>query len=98
MKTAIMKRWKWFIIILSVFVLIPAASFCEAQSKKETAVAPVEIAGAEYAGMDTCATCHEKEFETFSKSIHGRIGMEKERACENESLVLLMKDDVSEKL
>jgi predicted CXXCH cytochrome family protein len=36
-------------------------------------VAPPLIAGAKYVGMDTCATCHEKQVADFKLTQHARI-------------------------
>lgn len=48
---------------------------------------PLLAAEAEYVGMDTCAACHEKEAKEFTKSIHGRLTLDKkdswEMTCES---------------
>ena len=48
-----------------------ALSSCSMFNYEPVEMVPVAIPGAEYVGMETCAVCHEKEYQYFRLSSHG---------------------------
>jgi predicted CXXCH cytochrome family protein len=46
-------------------------SSCSMFNYEPVQMVPVSIPGAEYVGMETCATCHDQEYQYFRLSSHG---------------------------
>src|SRR3989338_6472676 len=57
-----------FVLIFSIFVFF---GFCSV-SKAEPIGSPA-IKGAEYVGTETCATCHDRQFNEYKLSTHARL-------------------------
>ncbi len=66
-----MKRLKWYLLIFCI--LIAGTGYCKTEPQGDGVVPPAKAAQAEYAGMDTCAMCHEKITKAFKRSGHARI-------------------------
>jgi len=68
------KGWiKWLMVVLTVIGLCACtSSYKELKQKSQNAKIPV-IEGAEYAGSETCADCHEEMVGAFKDTIHERI-------------------------
>ena len=80
------KRIKALFGIGAVITLIAGAAGCKTTQSGGIVVVPPAIKGAEFVGMDTCASCHEKIVKDFNRSAHGRIVVSSDKiqgqACE----------------
>jgi predicted CXXCH cytochrome family protein len=69
-------RWKRLLTVLVMGLFLVGLGACtfmkDAKKRGENAKIPV-IEGAEYAGSEACADCHEEVVESFKNTIHGRI-------------------------
>jgi predicted CXXCH cytochrome family protein len=59
--------------ILAIAAIAISAFVISCATTDRVVVAPPMIPGAKYVGMDTCATCHEKEVKNFKMAAHSRI-------------------------
>lgn len=68
-----------FIGIISIIFSF-AAFITYALAAKMERIAPAPTPGAEFVGIETCATCHEKEAKEFEHSTHGKFAVNEQEA------------------
>jgi len=77
---------KALIGIIPAIILIAGISGCKTTESTGIVVPPPAIKGAEFVGMDTCASCHEKIAKDFDRSAHARMVVSSDKvqgqACE----------------
>jgi len=77
----------WTNLVISVGILaVLSFAGCKTLESGGIIVPPPQIKGAEFVGMETCATCHEKYVKDFKSSTHSRFAVsdenKKDQGCE----------------